>query len=192
MSNADRSQYVETVTTLSEGELQEVFSAAVPPVCLLGGWAVHLQVTSGFQDAHNRPYIGSRDIDLGIHVNPSWSADELRNAPVATTLKRIETDLRYSRGRFGFYQQFHRESNDRLDEEAVRDLPAHTSFGSISISSQIRQRSMPFRTSLDFAHQLNHSSNQYSRQKRVRCSLTTSTGRFRQKRTSRQLTSSQR
>ena len=128
MSNADRSQYVETVTTLSEGELQEVFSAAEPPVCLLGGWAVHLQVTSGFQDAHNRPYIGSRDIDLGIHVNPSWSADELRNAPVATTLKRIETDLRYSRGRFGFYQQFHRESNDRLDEEAVRDLPAHNVF----------------------------------------------------------------
>jgi hypothetical protein len=37
MSNADRSQYAEPVTSLSEGELHDVLSAAEPPVCLLGG-----------------------------------------------------------------------------------------------------------------------------------------------------------
>ena len=128
MSDADRSQYAEPVTTLSEGELQDVLSAAEPPVCLLGGWAVHLHVTDGFQDAHDRTYIGSRDIDLGIHVDPSWSTDELRKAPIATTLERIENDLGYSRGRFGFYQQFHRTSNERLDDAAARDQPAHNVF----------------------------------------------------------------
>lgn len=128
MSNADRSQYAEPVTTLSEGELQDVLSAAEPPVCLLGGWAVHLQVTGGFQDAHGRTYIGSRDIDLGIHVDPSWSTDELQAASVATTLDRIENDLGYSRGRFGFYQQFHRDTHERLDDAAARDQPAHNVF----------------------------------------------------------------
>jgi hypothetical protein len=128
MSNADRSQYAEPVTSLSEGELQDVLSAAEPPVCLLGGWAVHLQVTGGFQAAHDRSYIGSRDIDLGTHVDPSWSTDELRTAPVATTLERIENDLGYSRGRFGFYQQFHRDRHERLDDAAARNQPAHNVF----------------------------------------------------------------
>jgi len=128
MSNADRSQYAEPVTSLSEGELQDVLSAAEPPVCLLGGWAVHLQVTDGFQAAHDRAYIGSRDVDLGIHIDPSWSTDELHTAPVTTTLERIENDLGYSRGRFGFYQQFHRDTHERLDDTAARDQPAHNVF----------------------------------------------------------------
>jgi len=128
MSRADRSQYAEAVTTLSEGELQDVLSAAEPPVCLLGGWAVHLHVTAGFQEAHDRSYIGSRDVDLGIHVDSSWSTDELQTAPVATTLDRIENDLGYSRGRFGFYQQFHRDTGDRLEDTTARDQPAHNVF----------------------------------------------------------------
>jgi hypothetical protein len=36
MSDADRSQYVEAVTTLSEAELQDIISVAEPPACLLG------------------------------------------------------------------------------------------------------------------------------------------------------------
>ena len=128
MSDADRSQYVEAVTTLSEAELQDVISVAEPPACLLGGWAVYSHVTDGFRDAHGRPYIGSRDIDLGVHVDPEWSAADLQAAPVATTLERIETDLGYSRGRFGFFRQYHRETGDRLTEEEARDCPAHNVF----------------------------------------------------------------
>lgn len=103
MSNADRSQYAEAVTTLSENELRDVVSVAEPPACLLGGWAVHLHVTSGFREEQGRSYIGSRDIDLGVHVEPEWTAPDLRDAPVATTLERIEEELGYNRGRFGFY-----------------------------------------------------------------------------------------
>ena len=60
-----RQYYVPQVTELSEQELQAVFEAAQPPVCLLGGWAVHLHVTPGFRAEHGREYIGSRDIDIG-------------------------------------------------------------------------------------------------------------------------------
>lgn len=128
MSNADRSQYAEAVTRLSEGELSDVLTTAEPPICLLGGWAVHLHVTDGFRDAYDRPYIGSRDIDLGVHVDPGWSREDLAASAVAKTLDRIEADLGYRRGRFGFYQEFHRETGARLDDEAARGAPPHTVF----------------------------------------------------------------
>lgn len=128
MSNADRSQYAAAVTRLSEGELQEVLSAAEPPICLLGGWAVHLHVTPGFRAEYDRAYIGSRDIDLGIHVDPQWSPEEIATSPVGTTLDRIETDLGYHRGRFGFYQEFHRDTGNRLDDEAAQEEPPHNVF----------------------------------------------------------------
>lgn len=128
MSSADRSLYAEEVTRFSEGELIAVLSVAEPPICLLGGWAVHVHVTNGFRSEHDRAYIGSRDIDLGIHVDPGWSADELATSPAATTMRRIEADLGYRRGRFGFYRQFHRETGNRLDDEAAREEPPHNVF----------------------------------------------------------------
>jgi hypothetical protein len=128
MSSADRSQYAEAVTRLSEGELRDVLSASEPPVCLLGGWAVHIHVTEGFRAAYDRSYIGSRDIDLGVHIDPKWSPQELAGSSVATTLNQIVTVLEYRRGRFGFYQEFHRETGARLDDETSRREPPHNVF----------------------------------------------------------------
>jgi hypothetical protein len=128
MSSADRSQYAEAVTSLSEGEVQDVLRVTEPPVCLLGGWAVHLHVTGGFRDAHGREYIGSRDIDIGIHIDEGWTAEDVRESAVGETLERIEEELGYRRGRFGFYQQFHRETGERLDDDQARDLASHNVF----------------------------------------------------------------
>jgi hypothetical protein len=128
MSRADRSQYAETVTSLSEGELQAILASAEPPVCLLGGWAVHLHVTDSFTAQQGRSYIGSRDIDIGLHVDPEWRPSDLAGAPIAETLTRIENGLGYNRGRFGFYQQFHRETGARLDDEEARGVPSHQLF----------------------------------------------------------------
>jgi hypothetical protein len=128
MSRADRGQYAEAVTGLSEGELQDVLRVAEPPICLLGGWAVHRQVTEEFRDTHGRDYIGSRDIDLGLHVDEDWTADDMTDSPVGETLERIGEELGYSRGRFGFYQQFHRDTGERLDDDQARDLASHDVF----------------------------------------------------------------
>jgi len=49
------------------------------------------------------------DLDLGVHVDEGWTVDDVRDSPVGETLERIEEELGYSRGRFGFSQQFHRE-----------------------------------------------------------------------------------
>ena len=128
MSDADRSQYAEEVTQFSEQELQHLLDVAAPPVCLLGGWAVHLHVTDAFRAEHGRDYIGSRDIDLGVHVESSWDDNTLQSKPVATTLDAIESELAYNRGRFGFYQYFHRTTKDRLTDDGAADYPQHEIF----------------------------------------------------------------
>lgn len=128
MSDADRSQYSDEVTEFSERELQQLMEIASPPVCLLGGWAVHLHVTNAFQAEHGRQYIGSRDIDLGVQVDPEWDVKTLQSKSVSTTLTNVESEMTYNRGRFGFYQYFHRMTKERLSDEEAADYPQHEIF----------------------------------------------------------------
>lgn len=114
-----RQYYVPQVTALSEQELQAVCDAAHPPVCLLGGWAVHLHVTPGFHDAHGREYIGSRDIDIGVHVDASWSREDFPVTPVGDSISAIE-DLGYTKSRFGFVQH----STETARIESAKPKPA--------------------------------------------------------------------
>jgi len=136
-----RQHYVPHVTDLSEQELQAVFEAAEPPVCLLGGWAVHLHVSPGFQSAHGREYIGSRDIDIGVHVEGTWTEDDLLGTPVGDSITAIE-DLGYTKSRFGFVQNFLRDSQERITEDEASDHAMHDVF-------QVYVNMMPDTTDLD-------------------------------------------
>lgn len=128
MSDANRNQYSDAITEFSERELQQLLEIAAPPVCLLGGWAVHLHVTDAFQAEHGRQYIGSRDIDLGVQVDPGWDVATLHSKPVATTLTAVECEMAFKRGRFGFYQYFHRTTKERLSDEEASEYPRHEIF----------------------------------------------------------------
>lgn len=122
-----RQYYVPEITELSERELQVVFDAVEAPVCLLGGWAVHHHVGPGFDDEHGRQYIGSRDIDIGIHVDPDWTSDELSKTPVGESITGIQ-DLGYTRSRFGFAQNFLRDGQKRITEEEANEYRMHEVF----------------------------------------------------------------
>lgn len=122
-----RQYYVPQVTGLSEQELQAVFEAAEPPICLLGGWAVHLHVNPGFQSEHGHEYIGSRDIDIGVHVDDSWSDEELSETPVGDSVTAIES-LGYTKSRFGFVQNFLRDSQERITEDEASTHGMHEVF----------------------------------------------------------------
>jgi len=118
---------VPQVTALSEQELESVFEVAEPPVCLLGGWAVHLHVNPGFQSEHGREYIGSRDIDIGVDVDSEWTADELVAKPVADSISAIE-QLGYTKSRFGFVKNFLRETQERISEDEATNYGMHEVF----------------------------------------------------------------
>ena len=84
-----RQYYVDAITDISERELLPLLKTIEPPACLIGGWAVHFHVNEGFRDEYGRNYIGSRDIDLGFHVDPDWGRDELEAAPVGRSINRV-------------------------------------------------------------------------------------------------------
>jgi hypothetical protein len=128
MSRAEQAQYANEVTELSQRQLRSVFDVVVPPICLLGGWAVHFHVNEAFEDAIGRPYIGSRDIDLGVYVDPTWDQNDLESSMVAESYERIRDELEYEPSRFGFIQHFHRESGEQLEENEVQEYAQHEVF----------------------------------------------------------------
>ena len=119
--------YVDNVTQFSKDELQNVLRASTPPICLLGDWAVHFHVNEPFRGATGREYIGSRDIDLGIHVDPESSPEELEDRAVGQTLRGIE-EQGFQRSRFGFKKTVDRETGVTLSEEAARTSAMHELF----------------------------------------------------------------
>ena len=74
-------------TEISKQHLATVFSEMKEPVCLLGGWAVFLSVNERFNKSNGRSYIGSRDIDIGFHIDPNWSKEDLRNSTFAQSIR---------------------------------------------------------------------------------------------------------
>ena len=62
----------------AQGALGTLLGALPEPFVLLGGWAVYHTVQGSYQREHGVPYLGSRDLDVGFHADPSWSDDELR------------------------------------------------------------------------------------------------------------------
>lgn len=128
MNEADRIQYAPEVTAFSENELERLLGLASPPVSLLGGWAVHIHVTEAFEEEYGRSYIGSRDVDLGVFVDPDWSAGAIESQAVAETLESIESSMAYNRGRFGFYRYFHRRTTEPLSDDEAANYPQHEIF----------------------------------------------------------------
>jgi hypothetical protein len=82
--------YQPTETKTSQEQLQTIFKQLKGKACLLGGWAVYYLINKNFEKATGRTYIGSRDIDLGFHINKEWNKQQLENSEFATTLKIIE------------------------------------------------------------------------------------------------------
>lgn len=60
-------------TDISKKNLSTVFNSLPEPICLLGGWAVYLTVNDNFNDENGQSYHGSKDIDLGFHLDEKVS-----------------------------------------------------------------------------------------------------------------------
>ncbi len=74
---------------ISQHYLQTVISKLEEPLCLLGGWAVYITVGENFKREQGRDYLGSRDIDLGFHIEKDWSKGELKNSGLAVAVRTL-------------------------------------------------------------------------------------------------------
>jgi len=87
--------YPEFETRTSYKYLQKVISALEEPICIIGGWAVFFHVNKSFQKAQGRPYLGSRDIDLGFHLDNNATIEQMKNSSLAKSIEILEKELRF-------------------------------------------------------------------------------------------------
>ena len=119
--------YQDYETEISQQHLAAGFSEMQEPVCLLGGWAVFLTVNERFNRATGQNYLGSRDIDLGFHVDSNWSEEELRNSALAKSVK-ILTDRKFIGIGSRFVKHYDINTKEELSEEESKKKQSYDMF----------------------------------------------------------------
>ncbi|MFQ5710601.1 MAG: nucleotidyl transferase AbiEii/AbiGii toxin family protein [Candidatus Geothermarchaeales archaeon] len=107
---------------ISQKTLEKIFKYLRRFFCLLGGWAVYLTVNDNFKSSEGRDYTGSRDIDLGFHIDKNWGDEQLIESPFAHSLSTLK-ELRFKPISFRLVKHFHKETREELGEEAKRISP---------------------------------------------------------------------
>ncbi len=118
--------YEKYETDISENYLKKILST-FPGTVLLGGWAVYLLVNNNFKEARGRNYSGSRDIDIGLHIDAKWSTDQLKNSIFPGLVHHLEKDGFEWQG-FRMFKNYHTETAKELTPEESKTLFAPSIF----------------------------------------------------------------
>lgn len=105
--------------------LKEVIGNLKEPICILGGWAVFFHVNNKFQKAQGRPYLGSRDIDVGFHLEKNININILQKSAIVKSIKILEK-LDFKSVSFRMYKEFHTETGENIQER--QNIPSHYIF----------------------------------------------------------------
>lgn len=108
--------YKEFETRTSYKYLKEVINNLKEPICILGGWAIFFHVNKQFEKAQGRPYLGSRDIDLGFN-----SQDTLKQ-----TIATLTNKLKFKPLSFRLVKDIHTETEEEIKDGEI--IPAHFIF----------------------------------------------------------------
>ena len=114
-------------TDTSYKYLQQIVKILDEPICILGGWAVYLTVNTNFKKAEGRNYLGSKDIDLGFHIDESLDRSKLKHTAMAKSLEKIRKDG-FKPQSFRYYKEIHYETGKELTPEEIKTTPPHNIF----------------------------------------------------------------
>ena len=103
-----------------------MISVLEAPICILGGWAVFLHVNKNFQKAQGRPYLGSRDIDLGFHLDKNATIEEMKNSALAKSLDILQNKMKFKSVSFRLLKEVHTETEEEIEDGKI--IPAHFIF----------------------------------------------------------------
>lgn len=118
--------YLEFETRTSYNYLHKVILVLQEPICILGGWAVFLHVNKNFQKAQGRPYLGSRDIDLGFHFNKQTTTEQMKNSSLAKSMELLQNKLNFKPLSFRLLKELHTETEEEIQDG--QKVPAHFTF----------------------------------------------------------------
>ncbi|MCJ7762803.1 hypothetical protein MUP38_05030 [Candidatus Bathyarchaeota archaeon] len=119
--------YQPSETKTSQKQLQDILTRLKDPLCLLGGWAVYYIVNQNFQKATGRNYIGSRDIDLGFHINKDWNKEQLEKSEFMSTIETLE-NMGFRSVSFRLFKDFNLDNGQELTPEESAKLPLYQIF----------------------------------------------------------------
>lgn len=120
--------YADHETRISRAYLERVLRVVEDPVWIIGGWAVWFSVREAFHRATGREYAFSRDIDLGFHIDPAWTGEQLAESSFARTARVLIKDLDFKGQGFRLYREFHTETGNPLTPAEAARLPSHFVF----------------------------------------------------------------
>jgi hypothetical protein len=90
---------------------------------LIGGWAVYETVNRSYMEDIGRPYIGSRDIDIGFHIDPSWNLEQVKSSDYLKFLRHLEREGFIWVG-YRFLKVYDYETGKELSKEEMAKKPA--------------------------------------------------------------------
>jgi len=114
-------------TKTSYKYLKQIVSILNEPICILGGWAVYLTVNNNFKETEGRNYLGSRDIDLGFHIDKNLTQEQLNDTTISKSLRLIEKEGFKPQG-FRYYKEINYETGKELTLEDRKTTPTHNIF----------------------------------------------------------------
>jgi hypothetical protein len=120
-------QYDPSEIRTSEKQLEKIFQKLKEPICLLGGWAVYHIVNNNFEKANGTSYIGSRDIDIGFHIDPNWTEPQLQNSNLASAINTLE-HLGFRSISFRLVKDFDIDTGKELTAPESAKLPLYQVF----------------------------------------------------------------
>jgi len=119
--------YEPNETRISEKQLEKIFKQLKEPICLLGGWATYHIVNKNFEKANGRRYIGSRDIDIGFHIDKHWDEEYVKKSQFITAMKTIE-NMGFKSISFRLVKDFDLDTGKELTPEGSAKLPLYQIF----------------------------------------------------------------
>jgi hypothetical protein len=114
-------------TEISFKYLKEVVSILEDPICILGGWAVYFIVNERIKADIGIGYLGSKDIDLGFHIDKTIADKILKKAPIAKTINLLEQNG-FKQLSFRYYKDIGIETGKELTKEQSAIIPIHDIF----------------------------------------------------------------
>jgi hypothetical protein len=114
--------YREKEVELSQIWLKDIFSLDYQ-ACLIGGWAVYETVNRSYEEDIGRPYIGSKDIDIGFHIDPSWNMEQVMESDYLKFLKYLEKEG-FTWVGYRFLKEYDYETGKALSKEETANKPA--------------------------------------------------------------------
>ena len=114
-------------TEISFKYLKEVVNILDEPIFILGGWAVYFAVNEKIQADRGMGYLGSKDIDLGFHIDKNITDKSLKKTPIAKTIKSLEKNG-FKPLSYRYYKDIGIETGKELTREQSAITPIHDIF----------------------------------------------------------------